>query len=124
VEAGREMTTVAEDIEMTRSGVQRHLEVLMEHELVIRSETGDTLYRVTPLGRFFVRFTEGFAPALSEVLAQVEQVEQEARDEYADLPVNEQTLERMVGERKWEEQKELLQVLEKWRPQETDVEQE
>lgn len=98
----RSMSTVTEEVGITRSGVQNHLEELLARDLIYRPESADQPYAVTPLGRFFVVFVEEHAGILQRAVAAVETAEAEARDELAEFPVGEQMRERAVAERKWE----------------------
>ena len=111
IDAGRSMTELAEDLGMTRSGVQRHLEVLIDAKLVYRSEEQEVLYALTAIGGFFARFVRSFSPVLVEVLEQVAEREGEVREVYAELPVQEETLERMVADTVWSEMGNLEELL-------------
>lgn len=98
----RSMQDVADDLGITRSGVQKHLETLLGANLVYRPETGDQTYVLTPIGHFFAAFLDHFGDALVQAVEGIEAAERDAKDEFTDVPLSERALEREVQRRKWE----------------------
>lgn len=107
-----EMPAVADQVGLTRSGIQKHLDTLIETGLVYRPPNEDRTYALTPLGQFFAVFLEQFGDELLAAVTAIEEAEQEARDELIGMPVSDDTIERAIAERKWElVQDELWNVL-------------
>lgn len=110
----RSMAAVTDELGITRSGVQNHLEELLARDLIYRPASGDQSYAVTPLGQFFVVFVEEHTEILHRAVTAIETAEAEAEEELAEFPVSEEMRERAVAERKWElveeELREALQV--------------
>lgn len=99
---GEDMVAVAEHVGVTRGAVQDQVERLITLDVVYRPETSDELYALTPLGVFFAEFVTAYGDVLLEVLDEVEAAEAAAREEVEELPVGDETRERLVTERKWE----------------------
>ncbi|WP_207587109.1 winged helix-turn-helix domain-containing protein [Halomontanus rarus] len=122
---GESVAAIADTVPITEQGVRQHADRLVEAGLVYRPETADELYAVTPLGVFFAVFVEEHQDAVLRVVDAVDEAEEQARAEYEEAPLAEETRERVVTERKWalvEEElaDELQQLQEAARQSETD----
>ena len=98
---GEAMPTVADQVGLSRSGIQKHLDTLIETGLVYRPPTGEQTYALTPLGQFFAVFLDRFGDDLLAAVVAIEEAEQEAREELTEMPVSEDMMERAIAERKW-----------------------
>ena len=99
---GEAMPSVADQVGLSRSGIQKHLDTLIETGLVYRPPTRKQTYALTPLGDFFAISLEQFGDDLIAAVIAIDEAEQEAREELTGMPVSEDTRERAIAERKWE----------------------
>ncbi|WP_058826380.1 winged helix-turn-helix domain-containing protein [Haloferax sp. Q22] len=108
----KSLNEIAEFLDITRGGMQDHLEKLIDCELLYRPEDSGKTYDLTPFGTFFVEFLleneETFVDAVDELRVEEEKV-QEAVDEVRsqvddeDVPVSEKDWERKIHSKKWEQ---------------------
>lgn len=89
IESGDPISELADGI--SRSGLQKHVESLIDADLVYRpSESGQT-YKLTSLGELFLEKVQEEKTSVDEVLTQY-------RDQYREVREEEQeTLDRMVA---------------------------
>ncbi|WP_049937269.1 winged helix-turn-helix domain-containing protein [Haloplanus natans] len=109
---GKSLNEIAEFLEITRGGMQDHLEKLIDCELLYRPEETGKTYGLTPFGLFFVEFLlqneETLVEALGELRLEekrvelaVEEVRNEAEEQ--DISLSEKEWQRKVHSRKWEQ---------------------
>lgn len=112
---GESMPAVADDLGVSRSAIQGHLDHLMQRRMVYRPETGEKTYRLTPLGLFFAVFIRENQDLLLEIMDLIEETEDAVADDLSDVPVSDETRERMVAEETYDrvadEVEELLRGL-------------
>lgn len=106
----KSLNEVAEFLDITRGGMQDHLEKLIDCELLYRPEDSSKTYDLTPFGAFFVEFLlsneDILVGAISQlqdeeemVEAAVDNVRSEIDEE--DVPVSEKDWERKIHTKKW-----------------------
>lgn len=98
---GHSMQTVTATLEITRSGVQKHLDTLIDTDLVYRPATGEQTYALTPLGHVFAVFLDHYGTDLTAAVAAIDAAEAAAREEFAEVPLSDQVRDREVTRRKW-----------------------
>jgi DNA-binding transcriptional ArsR family regulator len=108
--AGRDVAGIADSLPVSEQAVRNHAERLVDAELVYRTDGGDRLYQVTPLGRFFAGFVDENRGALLDALDAVGAAESEARDRFAGTGVSDEVLAREVDRLKWELAAEELEL--------------
>lgn len=119
------MTNIADAAGIQRQSLQPHLEKLVEAGLVYRPVEQQT-YAVTPLGRFIAVFIEDHLEIFVDVMAAIEEGEDQAREELRGTPENAlsaKEFDRAVQRRKWElVQQELEDLLSErvGKPDDTD----
>lgn len=106
----KSLNEIAEFLDITRGGMQDHLEKLIDCELLYRPEESSKTYDLTPFGNFFVKFLleneETLIGAIEELRGEEEKVE-EAVDRVRsqlddeDVPVSEKDWERKIHSKKW-----------------------
>ena len=100
VDDEQSMTAVAEDLGIRRPSVQGQLENLVDTGLVYRPDDRDYPYALTPLGEYFVEFLDQKGDLLLNASDRVNNAEITAREEFADVPLSDDGLEREVARRK------------------------
>lgn len=108
---GEAMPSVANQVGLTRSGIQKHIDTLVETGLVYRPPNTGQPYALTPLGQFFAVFIDQFGDALITAVTAIDEAEQEARGDLSGIPVSDNTMERAIAERKWELSQDELQTI-------------
>lgn len=108
----KSLNDIAEFLDITRGGMQDHLEKLIDCELLYRPEDSGKTYDLTPFGTFFVEFLledeETLIDAIDELNLEEEKVQQavdEVRSQVddEDVPVSEKDWERKIHSKKWEQ---------------------
>jgi len=108
----KSLNDIAEFLDITRGGMQDHLEKLIDCELLYRPEDSGKTYDLTPFGVFFVEFLLSNENTFSDAVGQlkseemkVEKAVREVRDKVdeADVPVSEKDWERKIHSKKWEQ---------------------
>lgn len=96
------LTKVAAVLDLSRSGVQTHVDTLVETDLVVRTGDQQDPYRVTVLGDLSLRL-------IAQVRQPAQTIEQarrtataQAEDELGDAPLPDAERERAVRRRTWE----------------------
>ncbi|MFB1064802.1 winged helix-turn-helix domain-containing protein [Natrinema sp. H-ect4] len=108
----KSLNEIAEFLDITRGGMQDHLEKLIDCELLYRPEDSSKTYDLTPFGEFFVEFLleneEILVDAVDELRVEegkvqeaVDKVRSQVDDE--DVPVSEKDWERKIHSKKWEQ---------------------
>lgn len=100
---GEDVGEIVEQLDISRPGLQRNIDAMVEAELVYRpSEDGP--YALTPLGEDLAEWVDEKADEILDVLEEVEEEEEKVREEVrlGDLPIDEREVERAVHTRKWE----------------------
>lgn len=106
----KSLNDIADFLDITRGGMQDHIEKLVDTELLYRPEDSGKTYDLTPFGVFFVEFLlqneETLVDAVDELRVEEQKVE-EAVDEVRsqvddeDVPVSEKDWERKIHSKKW-----------------------
>lgn len=101
---GREVADIVDDLDISRPGLQKNIEAMIDAELVYRPSDSDSPYELTPIGHEWVEILDEEADDLFTVLDQVEREEEQVHEqlELGDLPVDEKEIERAIHTRKWE----------------------
>lgn len=106
----KSLNEIAEFLDITRGGMQDHLEKLIDCELLYRPEDSGKTYDLTPFGNFFVEFLleneETFVDAIDELQEEEEKVEDavdkvRSQVDNEDVPVSEKDWERKIHSKKW-----------------------
>lgn len=106
----KSLNEIAEFLDITRGGMQDHIEKLVETDLLYRPEESGKTYDLTPFGSFFVEFLleneVTFVDAIGELEMEEEKVEQAVNEvrtqvDEADVPVSEKDWERKIHSKKW-----------------------
>lgn len=106
----KSLNEIAEFLDITRGGMQDHLEKLIDCELLYRPEDSGKTYDLTPFGNFFVKFLleneETFVDAIDELQEEEEKVEDavdkvRSQVDNEDVPVSEKDWERKIHSKKW-----------------------
>lgn len=120
---GQSMQEVAQALGITRGGLQRNIETLIEADLAYRPANPEETYALTPLGEFFVEWLRANSEQLLEAVSIVDETEEDLsaqtesiRQQLTELSdadvdsdidpsrvVSERELDRMVHTQKWEE---------------------
>lgn len=98
----RDVNEVVGVMDISRSGVQKHMDRLIDHNLVYRPPEADRTYALTPLGHFFVEFVEKHGDDLMATLEAVDEAEADARAELEDVPASGSDFEKLVTARMWD----------------------
>lgn len=108
----KSLNEIAEFLDITRGGMQDHIEKLVDTELLYRPENSEKTYDLTPFGNFFVEFLlqneETLIGAIDQLQGEEKKVE-EAVDEVRsqvdkeDVPVSEKDWERKIHSKKWKQ---------------------
>lgn len=122
MDENRSMQEVAEALDITRGGLQRNIETLIEADLVYRPSQPNQTYALTPLGEYFIRWLQTNGDQLLTALSKLEGHEadispqtESIREQLEDISeinadaaidpsraVSERELDRMVHTQKWE----------------------
>lgn len=104
IREGRSMQDVADDLGVTRGGLQDHVERMIEAELIYRPEEGSRTYDLTPFGAYLADLIDADSTMLQEAFALLEQYEAAVEEEFAaaDLPITDRTKEKTIHTQKWE----------------------
>jgi DNA-binding MarR family transcriptional regulator len=100
--ATESMPNVADDLGMSRSGLQTHITRLLDADLIRRTPDDAYPYAVTPLGDLTYAFLDSYEDVVVDAVAMVDAAEQEAGDELEDVPLSEDAHKEAVQTRKWE----------------------
>jgi DNA-binding transcriptional ArsR family regulator len=110
LEKGESVSPLTDELEMTRSGLQKNIERLIDADLVYRPTDSDQTYGLTVLGEFFVNEIHDEQSHVDDVLgdfhAQLEELreqEQETLDRMEDAGVDTKELEDKLRAEAWEE---------------------
>ncbi|EMA39440.1 ArsR/SmtB family transcription factor [Halobiforma nitratireducens] len=101
-DADRPLTEVGAEFDYSRSAVQKHVNTLIEADLVYRPQDTDQHYALTPFGKFFAAFVDQHADTLYEAVQRTDAAEAEAKTEFEDVPLDDATREKAVTARKWD----------------------
>lgn len=108
----RSITEIVDDLDITRGAMQSHLERLIGARLVYRTGEATEPYALTPIGLFFAQLLKQHEDQLLEAVELVNEAEAQAREEFADVPMDEDRIEQEVKRRQWElVDEELYEVL-------------
>ena len=119
----RPLTEVADQFDVSRSAVQKHVNKLEEAELVYRPEGEARHYALTPLGVYLAGRLTQKSRVFAAALARVSDAEETARSELESVPLGETAMEKAVTTRKWElVEDELEEVLDMELPEVPDLE--
>lgn len=113
---GKLMPAIADEIGMTRGGVQKHIESLIDAELVYRPSSEESTYALTPLGRFLAELLEQNGDSIAAVLTQLDEQEESVREEIGQMQelvdeIDQRTWERTVHTRTWEQAMDTIETL-------------
>jgi len=106
----KSLNEIADFLDITRGGMQDHLEKLIDCELLYRPEDSSKTYDLTPFGDFFVNFLleneETLVSAINQLEVEEEKVQQavdEVRSQVdeADVPVSDKDWSRKIHSKKW-----------------------
>jgi len=96
---------IADTLDVSRPGLQSHLEQMREQRLIRRNQSGQ--YQLTPLGQYFAEFIEDQRDQLLDIVAYLEQTESEVEEELqttvSQSSISEQEWERLVSAQLWED---------------------
>lgn len=98
----RSIPDIVEDLSITRGGLQNHLETLIDAQLVYRTGESDAPYALTPIGLYFAVLLEDQEDVLLSAVEMVQEAEAQSRDEFADVPMSDEEVDKQVTRRKWE----------------------
>jgi predicted ArsR family transcriptional regulator len=108
----KSLNEIAEFLDITRGGMQDHIEKLVDTDLLFRPEESGKTYDLTPFGTFFVEFLleneETLVDAIDQLEVEKEKVEKavdEVRSQVdeEDVPVSEKDWERKIHSKKWQQ---------------------
>lgn len=108
----KSLNEIAEFLDITRGGMQDHIEKLVDTDLLFRPEDSGKTYDLTPFGNFFVNFLleneETLVDAIDKLQVEKEKVEKavdEVRSQVdeEDVPVSEKDWERKIHSKKWQQ---------------------
>lgn len=102
VVAAEAMPDVADELGMSRSGLQTHITRLLEADLLRRTPDATYPYAVTPLGELVHAFLASYEDVLADAVAMTEAAEQEAAEEFEGVPLSNDTFNEAVQTRKWD----------------------
>lgn len=99
---------VTDFLDISRAGVQKNIERMVDAELVYRPAADDApTYALTPIGEFFARLFDISGPALLAAVATVRQTEADIRQELQDSPIadglSQADEEKLVHTKKWQQ---------------------
>ena len=116
------LNEIADFLDITRGGMQDHIEKLVDTDLLYRPEDSGMTYDLTPFGVFFVEFVLENEDRLIEAIAQLEAEESKVEEtvdrvrsqvDDEDVPVSEKDWSRKIHSNKWSEAwDEVEQILE------------
>ncbi|WP_226005962.1 winged helix-turn-helix domain-containing protein [Natrinema salinisoli] len=98
----RPLTEVADAFGYSRSAIQKHVETLERAEAVYRPEESGTTYALTPFGQYLGMLLVRDSGVLHSAMLQADEAEEDAEEEFADVPLGEKAMKKAVAERKWE----------------------
>jgi len=96
------LTQVAAALELSRSGVQTHVDTLVETGLVVRTGDQQDPYRVTVLGDLALQLVKQVQHPVQAVEAERRTAAAQADDELGDAPLSDAERERAIRRRTWE----------------------
>lgn len=99
---------VTDFLDISRAGVQKNIERMVDAELVYRPAADEApTYALTPLGEFFAQIFEVYGPVLLTTIFILREAEADVRQQLQDSPVTNglspADRERLVHTRKWQE---------------------
>ncbi|USZ68536.1 hypothetical protein NGM10_02060 [Halorussus salilacus] len=99
---------VTDILEISRPGVQKNIERMIEADLVYRPAADDApTYALTPIGEFFASFIDDHGPVLLTALTILRDSEATIQQQLEDSPVadgmSQTEQDRLVHTRKWQE---------------------
>jgi len=110
LEKGGAVSPLTDELEMTRSGLQKNIERLIDAGLVYRPTESDQTYGLTTLGDFFVQEVHDEQENVDDVLGnfrtqleELQEGEQETLDRMEDAGVDTKELEDKLRAEAWEE---------------------
>lgn len=111
VREGKTMQEVADSLEVTRGGLQDHIERMVTAELIYRPEDG--IYALTPFGTYLVELLESDGDTLQDAFEILEEEQGTVQAEFdaADLPIDDRAREKSVHTETWERAKDRIQEL-------------
>lgn len=102
VVAAEAMPDVADDLGMSRSGLQTHITRLLKADVIRRTPDDAYPYAVTPLGELVHAFLDSYEDVFAEAVGMIDAAEQEAKEELEDVPLSDDAQKEAVQTRKWE----------------------
>lgn len=111
VREGKTMQEVADTLEVTRGGLQDHIERMVTAELIYRPEDGT--YALTPFGTYLVELLESDGDTLQDAFEILDDEQDTVEEEFdsADLPIDDRTREKSVHTETWKRAKDRIQEL-------------
>lgn len=96
---------IAETLDVSRPGLQGHLEQMRNQRLIHRDQSGQ--YQLTPLGQYFAEFVEQQQDQLLEIVTELEQredeIEEQLEDSLSRTGISDQEWERLVSAQLWKD---------------------
>lgn len=111
---GRTVPEIVDQVAITRPGLQKNIEAMIDAELVYRPSEEKRTYALTPLGRHLADVIDAEADLILAVLDHIDAREETVRDQLesvSDLPINQTEMERAIHTRKWELAKDDIEEL-------------
>jgi len=102
------LTQVAAALDLSRSGVQTHVDTLVETELVVRTGDQQEPYRLTVLGDLALQLVEQVQHPVQTVEDARQTAADQAEDELGDAPLSDAERDRAINRRTWELVAEVL----------------
>ncbi|NUB91103.1 helix-turn-helix transcriptional regulator [Haloterrigena sp. SYSU A121-1] len=102
VDEDRPLTEVADAFDYSRSAIQKHVETLERAEVMYRPEESGKTYALTPFGQYLGTLLVRDGDTLDEAMHRADEAENEAEEEFADVPLGDAAMKKAVAERKWE----------------------
>ncbi len=110
LDEGESVSQLTDELGMTRSGLQKNIERLIDAGLVYRPTDSDQTYELTVLGEFFVNEVREEKQHVDQVLedfqdrlAELEEEEEETLQRMEDAGVDTKELENKLRAEAWEE---------------------
>jgi DNA-binding MarR family transcriptional regulator len=96
------LTAVADALDLSRSGVQTHVDTLVDTGLVVRTGDQQDPYYVTVRGELALQLVAQVQPAVQRIEDARQTAEDQAADELGDTPLPEAERDRAINRRTWE----------------------
>jgi len=96
------LTAVADALDLSRSGVQTHVDTLVDTDLVVRTGDQQDPYHVTVRGELVLQLVAQVQPAVQRIEDARQTAENQAADELGDAPLPDTERDRAINRRTWE----------------------